>query len=313
MAASQGASMSRINALRIAKWLLVGMATLPAALYAYLGHFSRMTLDDYVNISRGLELGPLQNMLYWRSAWTGHYSTPFLFGLLAPLNAAIPAIVPIIVVAIWTLALTWLLSQIAAIFDSGSNQLALGFSIAALSVAASIGAFYTPQSFYWIIASIEYTLPVAIFTAYLALMLTAAKRARSIAGLTVSALGGALICFVCAGFSEMYLVFQLAFMSLLLALLFVFTVRTLRWKVFALIGAGWLGTLASFAVQWSSPGREIRTERIWQFAQFQPIRDLARACESVCLIDLYQLASESRYDRELFAAIRGWDGCIARV
>ena len=71
MAASQGASMSRINALRIAKWLLVGMATLPAALYAYLGHFSRMTGDDFTHIPLGLEHGPWENVLYWRNTWNG--------------------------------------------------------------------------------------------------------------------------------------------------------------------------------------------------------------------------------------------------
>ena len=44
----------------------------------------------------------------------------------------------------------------------------------------------------------------------------------------------------------MYLVFQLAFMSLLLALLFVFTVRTLRWKV-TCSDRGWLaGHLGEF-------------------------------------------------------------------
>ena len=134
--------------------------------------------------------------------------------------------------------------------------------------------FYTPQSFYWFSSSARYTFPLALFTVYLALMLNAMRGRRSIARLALSALGGAFICFTSAGFSETYLVFQLAFISFLLVILFVFTTGALRWKVLALIGGGWLGTMASLAVQWTAPGRSIRAEALWLFPQFQQIRNL---------------------------------------
>ena len=266
--------MYRISDNRIVKWLLVGMAMAPAIYYAYLGQFSRIMADDYIFLSRGRELGPVQSMLYWRNVWTSHYSTPFLHGLLGPFDTVVPSAFPIVLTAIWMLGLTWLLSQILAFLKVWRYRKTLAMSLSALTVAASVNAFYTPQSFYWYSASAQYTLPLAFLTFYLALMLEAVKRARSITRLAVSALVGAFICYISAGFAEMYLIFQLAFMSFLLAILFVLTTGALRWKVLALIGGGWLGTMASLAVQWTAPGRSIRAEAIWQYPQFQPIRNL---------------------------------------
>ena len=266
--------MPKLSDNRMVISLLVGMSIVPAVFYAILGQFSRMTWDDYLYLSYGREMGPMQMMLYLRNVWMNSYSTPFLHGLLGPFDAAAPSALPIILIAIWILGLTWPISQILAFLKVWRHRKKLAISLAALTVAASVHAFYTPQSFYWYTASAAYTLPLGLFTVYLALMLHAAEARRSIARLAVSVLAGALICFISAGFAEMYLVFQLAFISFLLVILFVFTTGALRWKVLALIGGGWLGTMASLAVQWTAPGRSIRSEVIWQYPQFQPIRNL---------------------------------------
>ena len=266
--------MYRISDNRIVKWLLVGMAMAPAIFYALLGQFSRMMEDDFYHLRLGLEHGPWENVLYWRSRWNGAYGDYLLHGILGPLDTAVPSAFPIIIIAIWMLGLTWLLSQVMAFLKVWRYRKALAVSLAALTVAASVNAFYTPQSFYWFSSSARYTFPLALFTVYLALMLNAMRGRRSIARLALSALGGAFICFTSAGFSETYLVFQLAFISFLLVILFVFTTGALRWKVLALIGGGWLGTMASLAVQWTAPGRSIRAEALWLFPQFQPIRNL---------------------------------------
>ena len=280
--------MPKLSDNRMVISLLVGMSIVPAVFYAILGQFSRMTGDDYIFLSRGRELGPVQSMLYWRNVWSSNYSTPFLHGLLGPFDTVVPSAFPIVLTAIWMLGLTWLLSQILAILKVWRYRNTLAVSLSALTVAASVHAFYTPQSFYWYSASAAYTLPLALFTVYLALMLHAAEARRSIARLALSALAGALICFVSAGFAEMYLVFQLAFMSFMLAILFAFTRGTLRWKVLMLIGGGWLGTVASLAVQWTAPGRSIRAEAIWQYPQFQPMRHLPDLA-SLALRDTYHM------------------------
>lgn len=91
------------------KWLLFGIAVLPALFYVYLGHHSRMMLDDYAFLSRGSELGPIQSMVYWRSIWMSSYSNPFLHGLLGSLGAVVPPLFPAIIVAVWTFGLSWLI------------------------------------------------------------------------------------------------------------------------------------------------------------------------------------------------------------
>ena len=273
-------SMSRLSDSRIAIWLLVGMAMAPAIVFAILGQFSRMVGDDFHHLLLGRELGWWENVLYGRSRWGGSYSYYIFHGLLGPLDTAVPSAFPIIIIAIWILGLAWLLCQIMVFLNVLRYRKTFAVSLAALTVAASVSAFYGPQSFYWYSASARYTFPLALFTVYLALMLKAGQGRRSITWLAVCALGGTFICFISAGFSEMYLVFQLAFLSLLLALLLAFTTRSLRWKVLGLIGCGWLGTMASLAVQWTAPGRAIRSENFAetyaQYPQFQPTAPSAR-------------------------------------
>ena len=271
-------SMSRLSDSRLAIWLLVGMAMAPAIVFAILGQFSRMVGDDFDHLRLGLEHGPWENVLYWRSRWNGAYSDYLIHGLLGRFDVVVPPAFPTILIAIWILGLAWLLYQIMVFLNVWRYRKALAVSLAALTVAASVNAFFTPASFYWFSGSVRYTFPLALFTVYLALMLKVGRGRRSITWLTVSALGGMFICFMSAGFSEMYLVFQLAFMSFLLALVSVFTTGTLRWKVLALFSGGWLGTMASLAVQWTAPGRAIRAENFVEtFArhpEFQPTRHL---------------------------------------
>ena len=272
--------MRRLSDNRMVISLLVGMSIVPAVFYAILGQFSRMTWDDYLWLRHGLEKGPWENVLYWRSRWNGAYSDSFLHGLLGLADTAAPSAFPTILIAIWILGLAWLISQIMALLKVWRYRKALAVSLAALTVAASINAFYTRQSFYWLSGSVRYTFPLALFTVYLALMFEAVRGRRSIAWLTVSALSGTFICFMIAGFSEMYVVVQLAFLSILLALLFAFTTRALRWKALALFGGGWLGTVASLAVQWTAPGRAIRRGSDLGISPVSTDSPSARPCES---------------------------------
>ena len=210
---------------RVVSWLVVGIALMPAVLYAVLGQFSRMTSDDYVHLQRGLEFGPWANMLHWRDTWNGSYSYYFVHGLVARWDTLVPSLTAIFIIVTWSLGLGWLVWQILAFMEVKRYRSALAISLAALCVAASINAFYSPQSMYWFSASVRYTFPLAVFTVYLALMVVVAKRLRSNARLALSTLAAAAICFISAGFAETYLVYQLVFMSLMLTGLYVFVAR----------------------------------------------------------------------------------------
>ncbi len=85
-----------------------------------------------------------------------------------------------------------------------------------------------------------------------------------------SGVGGFLI----AGLSEMYLVFQFTFLTLLLAfVLFALEGRATRRAAIRFLGAGWVATVISFALQWSAPGVAQRMQLSIE-AWANPVRNL---------------------------------------
>ena len=256
------------------KWLLSAIAVVPAGLYAYLGHFSRMTTDDYEHLHKGLELGPWENVLYWRETWGGSYAYFFLHGLVARYDTLVLSFSAAVIILIWCLGMSWLVAQALAFAQIRRHRWTLAISLGTLCVVASVNAFFTPQSMYWFSASVRYTLPLALFTVYIALMVAAVKRLRSKPSLALIALTSGALCFIIAGFAEIHLVFQLAAMSVLLALSSCFAADDMRRKILVLFGGGWLGTLASVGLQATAPGLAIRTKVKLQYEWFQPVRDL---------------------------------------
>ncbi len=273
----------------IMKCLLIGLALLPALLFAYLGHYSRLLGDEYRWIPMAAELGAWQNMLHWRAVWMSSYSGIFLTGLLASLDAALPSIFAVFAVGLWLLGAAWLLWQVLELLGVKRHRLALAISVAGLLIAASMNAFYSSQSLYWYAANMAYTLPTALLCWTMSLLLAASRRIQ-MGGSLLAWAGASAVCgFIWAGFSEAQLIFQLAFLPLLLLAAFAVTGGELRRNATALIGAGCLGTLGSLAVQWTSPGRLVRTALTLEYPQFQPIRDPLTLMRHA-LADIYQLA-----------------------
>lgn len=267
--------------------LTVGLALLPAALYAYLGSHSRMIIDDFWHLRIAHENGPWENVLFWHNSWNGSYSDFFLHGLLAPFEESAPVITAVLIVVAWTLALTWLLRLALGLWGVGREALWIALSSSALIVAASIHAQYTPESFYWMSASLRYSLPLAGLTAWLGLLLRVESRQPKPKSLYAGTLTSALVCFAVAGVSEMYLALQFSFLSLLLAPAIIL-MRSIRIRSVPLLAAGWLGTLASLFVQWNAPGRINRHALLNTMPQFRPMRDPVALLRHT-LADTYQL------------------------
>ena len=268
------APMNRVLAKREARLVLIAVALVPATMYAVLGSYSRLVWDDFIHIYRGLELGPWRNMLHWREIWNGSYTYYFVHGLLAPLDTLAPSISVALIVSIWALGATWLSYQLLGLLRVQRHRLSIAISLAALSVSASTNAFYSAQSIYWFSASLRYTLPLAIFLVFLALVIFVAKRPRSNSQNALSMALAVAFCFVSAGFAETYLVFQLTLLTTLVAIVYVFTMGDMSRRVLALLGGGWTGTMASLLAQWTAPGRALRTEVKLQYEWFEPVRHL---------------------------------------
>ena len=248
----------RLRKLILSKWLLLFLAILPVALFAYLGHFSRLMWDDYSRLGMPLELGFWQAMQYFRDSWNGDYTNYLVFGLFAPLGVRAPAIFPLLLIVIWITGLALLNFRVFAYLEIRRQRTMIAIALASLTVAVAIYGLDHRDSFYWFTAAVEYSLPPAFLLIFLTLLADTAGWLRSRLGLALTAIVVAAISFGVAGFSEMYLVFQLVFLGLLIVSLSLFRDVSKRRIYFLLACAGFMGTLASVPVQLSSPGLAYR-------------------------------------------------------
>ena len=235
--------------------LMIALALTPAALYAYLGQFSRLMSDDYCTIAISREWGAWGYMDYHLNTWTGSYAHFLFKGLVAPLDTLLPRIMPTVTIVLWLIGLSWLIDEGLARLGINSSRRAIATATAALTVTAAIQALHSRQSFYQLEASTDYTLPLALLTIYLALTFWLAKRTRLPAwGLVISA----ALCFIAAGFAETSLIFQLIFLMFCL-------LTSLAWqhRVYARIfGVGWLAALVGLMIQLNAPGIALRAARL---------------------------------------------------
>ena len=245
--------------------LMIALALTPALLYVYLGQFSRLKSDDYCVVARGQELGAWDYMTYKLNTWAGSYANWFFKGAVAPLDILAVRIMPALIVILWLVGLFWLIDEGLTHLKISHSRRPIALAIAALGVAGAISSSYVPQTFYWYAASTHYTLPSALLTIYLALTVRLAKRTRLPAwGLMA---GGALY-FITAGASEMFLVFQLTFLSCCL-------LASLAWRrrsYARIFSGGWLAALVGLMIQLNAPGAAIRAA--WMEERYEPDRSL---------------------------------------
>ena len=246
----------RDRPLQVVEWWVVLFALLPLGLFAYLGQFSRLMSDDYCAIAVGRELGAWQGTLYWFNNWAGSYANFFLKSALAPLDILLPRFTPTVIVIVWLLGAFWLAGSVLSAL--GFRQRRLGaIVIASTLVAASVNAFYSPQSFYWFAASTHYALPLALLSVYLGICAHVWRR-RAGDRAVPWAIAGAILCFITAGSSEIFVAFQLTFVTVCLLPIIAFWRRRMVQGLAIVLGAGWLATLVGFLLQVNSPGLATR-------------------------------------------------------
>jgi len=233
----------------IFQWLLAALSLAPLILYAYLGQFSHLIADDYCYFASGQARGAWGGMLNNYNRVSSGYAGDFLVQALAPLGDLAPRMAPALMIALWMVGLSGLVFQVLTYLKINDSRRALAVAISAFIVAASIHAFYSPQSFYWLEAAISYTLMPVLLAIYMALALWLRSRL-----FVWGIIAGAALCFISAGMSEMSLVFQLAFLTFCLLMIVMLAQPSARRSYMLVFGAGWLGTLGSLVIQLSSPG-----------------------------------------------------------
>ena len=241
-------------------WLLLMVALLPAIFIAYVGHFSRMLSDDYCQFATASELGPWANVVYWWERWNGSYTVQFLNGILARFDTLALPLFPVFIVAALLAVLVLLFTKLLDIVQITRFPRLIALASSALIVFATITSFHKLESFLWYSASSRYALPLAGSVIVLAVIVQVLKRPRSDSWLVNSALICAVLCFIVAGLSELYAVFQGVLFAVLLLGTRLFLSTPRRRSPNILLGVSWSATAASFLVQVSAPGAALRLD-----------------------------------------------------
>ncbi len=260
---------------RVAVIVGSGLALVPLLLFAYLGLHMRLHADDYDFLALPLRIGTWETILHWRSAWHSYYSNFLVHGLLAPFGAAAPALFSLTLLACLFAVYSWMTNTVLARLSLRAYRRAIAIALAALMAAGTINGIYAPHSFYWYSSAVEHMGSVVMFLLGIALAVEATRRLRGRLQHGLAVIAAALYAFVNGGFTETYLVFQLAALAIMTVFIFVHPARTRCRLYLALALAACLGSLASLALQLSAPGFAIRNAASADISFFRlPLREL---------------------------------------
>lgn len=259
---------------RLTQLALLLIAFLPLLLILILSGHSRLTSDDFCHLTSGLEYGPWENVLFWRSNLNGKFSYYLLHGLVAPLDTRAPSVFVAIIIAALTFGFAWMIHAGRQLVARDSTPRAPMIVSAAALVAISIHELATPQSIFHYSTATTHTLPIAILSLMLAGACTAAPHIRSNRRLTVAAAVFAALAFVNAGMSEVFGVVQLALFTTLLPITYLIVLRDYRRICLILVSSGFVATVIALAVMPTAPGV---TRRLAMFDRIttSPISSLA--------------------------------------
>lgn len=291
---------------RLAIVIGIGLALIPLLIYLYLGQFARLMHDDYGAFGMASLVGTWDAMLFWREIWTGKYTSSLLLGSLAPFATDMPAIFPIVMSVLSFFGFAWLIRKSLAHLGIRQHRCVAALSLASLAAAATFNGFITWELCYWLTAVVTYALPGALLMLGLALALQAGAQLHSARRLWLAASALAMAAFLNAGFSEMFMVFQIVFIALLAAYACLYIRGGLRRVYLALALAGGLGSVASFVVQATAPGLAFRASLPVNFGHIMtPMRDPGNLLGNSLELALAYLGHESAFAGFMLLAAAG--------
>ena len=85
---------------RIWQYLLLLLSGVPAFLFAYLGHFSRLIIDEHCLFHIARSMDAWESILYYYDAHTASFSRSLLHSVLAPLDVLATSLMPLAIVPV---------------------------------------------------------------------------------------------------------------------------------------------------------------------------------------------------------------------
>jgi hypothetical protein len=250
-------------------------------LHAYLGGYTRMIADDFCSAYFAGHLGLLRSIWYWYINWSGRFAAFGADWLVEKISVStLPAIHSLTVIAWLVFAVVGLqisLKHILPQAKSISVSLALGtvFLFVVLLLNPSI-----QQTVYWWNGMRSYLLPLVLLTLYGVLLQVGVEKWTTSKWQTTGVVISFLFMLMTGGLGETYVAFQVVLLFYLLALELLVH-RDKSSLLFRLLLAGWIGSLAAFAIVVVAPGNAVRQ------AYFPP---------HPSLVKLFQISFQSYLD-----------------
>ena len=245
---------------RVALGLGAASMAVALGLFAYLGTFTRYLADDYCDAVI-VNSGPiLQEVIRQYETLTDRFSNLLFVALSEFLFPHNVAILPVIVIFLWTAALTWLVYE-ARRMIRWQWHFAIDFFLAAsLAFFAILQAPNRFQTFYWRSGMATHFAPIMYLTAFAAFLLMLARRNQ---GRYPSVWMGCL-CFVLSffggGFSEPPNAVLIIASALALAAVWIWMKGQFRRPALMLLSWTLAGGLLALLVMAISPGNLDRSQ-----------------------------------------------------
>ncbi|MGC1379259.1 MAG: DUF6056 family protein [Anaerolineales bacterium] len=240
-------------------WVLLALSLLPLAAWACLGFFTRYLADDYSTSSVLLKKGFWQMQTVWYAAWSGRYSFTFLVSLVELVGVRLVPLIVWIALLAWFLSLFWALKQT---FSALSVPLEKKWLVVLGGVILFGAAKSLPNSsevIFWQTGVLTYQVSNIFLGIFLALFL---KRFFSQAESPKVALWEYCAAFVIAiaigGFSETWIVIQVAMITLGLLYFFIFYENRNRNDILRVLLLAYLGSWCSLVAIVKAPGNLTR-------------------------------------------------------
>lgn len=243
-------------------WLYMGLllpAAIVLALHAYNGAYTRFLADDYCSAYFVRRLGFFRDIWYWYTTSQGRYSLFATDTILLWTGTRGISIITTLVLVIWLSAIIGTIYGIQPKSREFKLKLrdSVGFGIVVLFLTLLLTP-NVPQSLYWWSGLATHTMPVIVFSIYLAIYQWSRIQKSDKRVLLIVAVVGFCIAIIDGGFSEAFTAAQIAFLVLWLAWLFLRKELDFRQPGPVYLAAGLAGALIALVIALVSPGNVAR-------------------------------------------------------
>ena len=242
------------NTLRITLILLLIILLVVLASVILLSTYTRFFTDDFCEASAASKTSFFEYMKLRYTGWTGRFSFTFLSGFISLLGWKAPSVFSAVIIFLWFVSLMFAMYQVLTIIGHPFTMLsaAMYASLILVFLFSSLPALY--ESVFWLIGSINYSLPLIIFSLLAGFyLLIGRNKSKRIYSFLLP-----LLAFINCGFSEIFSVIQVAIFSIVILFLYKNGYSKKNKALMQSLLIGFIFSLAALFIVWIAPGNAVR-------------------------------------------------------